>query len=78
MSLLLCLPFSKAPAERVFSSMKLTKTPIRNQLHDITLGSLLQAKSWLKSQQVTAATVQIPEELLKTAQKVKTNAPITE
>lgn len=75
-SMLLCLPFSNAPAERTFSTMKLTKTPCRNQLDDNTMSSLISAKTWLKNQKSTAGNVNIPEDLIKAAKKVKSNAAI--
>lgn len=75
-SLLLCLPFSNASAERVFSAMKQTKTPQRNQLEDKTVASFLKVKSWLKKQNAKASSVTIPPVLLKTCQNVITNLPI--
>jgi hypothetical protein len=75
-SLLLSLPFSNASAERFFSFMKLTKTPIRNALHDKSVSALLKANNWLKNGGSTAGKVEIPEDLLNLAKKVKTNAAI--
>ncbi len=75
-SLLLSLPFSNASAERFFSFMKLTKTPVRNALHDKSVSSLLKANNWLKNEGSTAGKVEIPENLLNLAKKVKTNAAI--
>jgi hypothetical protein len=46
-SLLLSLPFSNASAERFFSfmkEMKLTKTPLRNALHDKSLKCVVEGK----------------------------------
>lgn len=75
-SLLLCLPFSNAPSERVFSAMKLTKTPLRNKLDDKTVDAIVQTKSWLKNQGESASNVEIPKALIVSAQRVKSNAPI--
>jgi hypothetical protein len=76
-SLLLSLPFSNASAERFFSfmkEMKLTKTPLRNALHDKSLSALLKANNWLKNEGLTAGKMEIPENLINLAKKVKTNA----
>jgi hypothetical protein len=76
-SFLLSLPFSNASAERFFSfmkEMKLTKTPLRNALHDKSLSALLKANNWLKNEGLTAGKMEIPENLINLAKKVKTNA----
>ncbi|XP_045027967.1 uncharacterized protein LOC116920669 [Daphnia magna] len=75
-SLLLSLPFSNASAERFFSSMKLTKTPVRNALHDKSVSALLKANNWLKNEGTTAGKVEIPDNLINLAKKVITNAAI--
>jgi len=56
--------------------MKLTKTTVRNALHDKSVSALLKANSWLKNEGSTAGKVEIPENLLNLAKKVKTNAAI--
>lgn len=71
LSLLLCLPFSNATAERVFSAMKVSKSPQRNRLDDETIAALLKTKSWLKNQNATAASVNIPSSLMKCVSEVK-------
>ena len=49
---LLSLPFSTAQIERVFSSLKLTKTPLRNRLGDQVLNSIMTVKESLKRKNV--------------------------
>ena len=60
--------------ERVFSQLKLVKTNHRNSLKSMQLIFLLQRKSSLKHQGVTAASLQPNKELLKLAQDAKSNA----
>lgn len=67
-TLLLSLPFSNAPSERVISAMKLTKTPLRNRLDDKTVDAIIQTKSWLKNQGESASNVEIPKDLIVSAQ----------
>ena len=45
---LLTIAFSTAEIERLFSSLKLTKTPLRNRLNDETLNNILTTKQNLK------------------------------
>ena len=42
---LLCLPWSKADVEHVFSQINLVKTQVRNRLHLITVNSVLTTRS---------------------------------
>ena len=44
MGSLLCLPHANVDVERVFSSVNLIKTKIRNRLHTKTVGALLKVK----------------------------------
>ena len=46
--ILFTLPFSTAEIERVFSTLKLTKTPLRNKLADETLNNIMRVKESLK------------------------------
>ena len=41
---LLCLPWSNAVVERVFSQINLVKTQVRNRLHLITVNSVLTTR----------------------------------
>lgn len=75
-SLLLSLPFSNASAERCFSVMKDTKPPKKNNLHDKSVDGVMKGKMWLKNQKQTAATIDIPADLMKLAKKVKSNGAI--
>ncbi len=54
--------------------MKLTKTPF----HDKSVSALLKANNWLKNEGLTAGKMEIPENLINLAKKVKTNAAIQE
>ena len=76
MSLLLSLPSSNVLAERVFSQLKLIKTDHRNRLDSLSCSSLLKVKFWLKLSGCTPSSVDISDELLKHAKKVKANALI--
>lgn len=75
-SLLLSLPFSNAIAERAFSVVDQVKTPLRNNLHNVSLSSLILAQQWLKNQQATSASIEVPEGMVKAALKVKASATI--
>jgi hypothetical protein len=75
-SLLLSLPFSNVRAECCFSDMNNTKTLNRNRLHDKTVDGLMKGDRWLKSQNKTAGTVNIPDDLLKMIKNVKSNTAI--
>ena len=44
MGSLLCLPHANVDVERVFSSVNLVKTKMRNRLHTKTVGALLKVK----------------------------------
>jgi len=73
---LLSLPFSNAIAERAFSVVDQVKTPLRNNLHNVSLSSLILAQQWLKNQQATSASIEVPEGMVKAALKVKASATI--
>ncbi|KZS20519.1 Uncharacterized protein APZ42_012774 [Daphnia magna] len=55
------LPFSNAIAERAFSKVDQVKTPLRNNLHNVSLPSLILAQQWLKNQQASSAFIEVPE-----------------
>jgi len=50
--ILLTLPYSTAEIERLFSSLSLSKTSLRNRLNNETLDSLLNIKQSLKRKRV--------------------------
>ena len=77
-SSLLSLPFSNAIAERIFSILDQVKTPLRNPLHNVSLSSLIMAQQWLKNKEATSASVHIPEEMVKSALKVKASTTINQ
>jgi hypothetical protein len=76
-SFLFCLSSSNAVAERLFSLLKLIKTDRRTRLHDRTVSSFMRVIYWLKNQKATAATVDIPEDLIDSVMKVKANQTIS-
>ena len=55
---LLTLPFSTAEIERLFSSLKLTKTPIRGRPGDKTLTNILTIKESLKRKTINIDTME--------------------
>lgn len=75
-SLLFGLATSNAGTERLFSSLKLIKNDQRNRIHDLTVVSLLRIKYWLKNLSATAKDVAIPDGMIDSVMKVKSNATI--
>jgi hypothetical protein len=76
MSLLLSLPFSNVIAKRAFSVVEQVKTPLRNNLHNVSLSSFILAQQWLKNQQASCASIEVPEGMVKAALKVKASTTI--
>ena len=75
-SLLLCLPFSNAPAERVFNHLKLSKTDNQNAQEVETTDARLKAKFWQLNLDKKPHELEFPKELIEMSQKVKANLPI--
>jgi hypothetical protein len=62
--LILCLPNSNACVERLFSSYKLVKTDIRNQLEIETIEALIRVKEYMRSEGVHANNIRITKEMM--------------
>jgi hypothetical protein len=45
-------------------------------LHNVSLSSLITAQQWLKNKEATSASVHIPEEMVKSALKVKASTSV--
>ncbi len=52
------------------------KTKFRNGLCNVTVASLMRIKNWMKSENVSADTALINDDLLQCVTKVKANAAI--
>jgi hypothetical protein len=76
MYLLLCLPFSNASAETVFSHLKEVKDDKQNRQETPTTDAILKAKFWMLNEEKSASKIQFPKELVILAKNVKSNAPI--
>ena len=73
---LFSMPFSNVAAERIFSVLKLVKTQQRNQLHNVTLTSLVHVKDWLKKENWNASNAVFSEGLIKSVSSVVASRPI--
>ena len=58
--------------------MKLTVTPQRNSLYPITVAALLQTRDFLGNQGKSAASVDVPVDLISAVKKMKSNAIISD
>lgn len=70
------MPFSNAAAERIFSVLKLVKTQQRNQLHNLTLSSLVYIKDWLKRENKNSSDADFSNDLIKSVLSVSANRSI--
>jgi len=61
----LILPWSNAEIERIFSQIKIVKTPLRNRLSDKMLDSLLAIRCALKRLGVCCQNYDFPESVLR-------------
>ncbi len=52
------MPYNEA-AERIFSILKLVKNQQRNQLHNLTLSSLVYIKDWLKRENKNSSELEV-------------------
>ena len=52
------------------------ETSQKNKLHEKSVDVVIKGKMWLKNLNQTAATIEIPDGLMKLAKKVKSNAAI--
>lgn len=60
---ILCLPHSSATVERIFSSINLNKTKIRNRLCNETIEGILHSKNILKVQKKTSVDFEINNDM---------------
>ena len=75
-AVLFSMPFSNVAAERIFSVLKLVKTQQRNQLHNVTLTSLVHVKDWLKKENWNTSNAVFSEGLIKSVSSVVASRPI--
>ena len=69
----LILPWSNTEIERLFSQMKIIKTPLRNRLSDEMLNSILRIRTSLRRLGKCCDTFEFPEEVLRAMGKQAQN-----